>query len=473
LIDDGSDLKLRSFGRTSHFFSPSRYEEQSRALDSRPTMPHPRATRFDSLIGKTEVLSEAAIKFSTEEDAGADSSSSPSPKVYRTLQVQIVHRHGDRTPVTPLKDQAYWAKTLIPKATLEKISSNTNVIHPETPSTHFGKGSGPSPFGKLTELGLVQMVQVGGRLREELSTDENNHVIVDEKGNQHYPHVWHPGRPLDPSNIRVFSTDFHRTIQSVQGLLVGLFPEGCEDPVTIDLRNASWMMPDPIRLRWKSQEKSEGVEMTPQQILTNDEEMHQRGRNAAKALEEFLGEGIEKMPIYSFYVDEGNAVKENPKSWIQLSEVTTCLSVRNLLPQGISLDDRHAISEHAAKWSFELLSYPELAMDTMVRRQIDYMMSHASEPPVTIWSGHDFTLIGLMVAYRLEQPTSWPEYGSFLKLELLEVSDLESDETDYVVRFSLNGERLRSRWGDGQLLDMIPLHSLNKGSRDEGALYSS
>jgi acid phosphatase len=109
----------------------------------------------------------------------------------------------------------------------------------------------------------------------------------------------------------------------------------------------------------------------------------------------------------------------------------------------------------------------------MVRRQIDYMMSHASEPPVTIWSGHDFTLIGLMVAYRLEQPTSWPEYGSFLKLELLEVSDLESDETDYVVRFSLNGERLRSRWGDGQLLDMIPLHSLNKGSRDEGALYSS
>jgi hypothetical protein len=37
-----------------------------------------------------------------------------------------------------------------------------------------------------------------------------------------------------------------------------------------------------------------------------------------------------------------------------------------------------------------------------------------------------------------------------------------------VVRFSLNGERLRSRWEDnGQLLDMIPLHALEKGIRDK------
>jgi hypothetical protein len=435
------------------------------------TMSHARATRFNSLIGKTAVLSDAAIKFSTEEDAASDSSSS-SPKVYRTLQVQIVHRHGDRTPVTPLKDEDYWSGTLIAEATLEKIASNTNIIRPDTPSAHFGKGGrAGSPFGKLTELGLVQMVEVGGRLREELSTDENNHFIVDERGNQHYPHVWHPERPLDPSNIRVFSTDFDRTIQSVQGLLVGLFPEGCEESISIDLRNTSWMMPDPIRLFKKTRVSSgENETWSPQHhILTNDEEMHLKGTNAAKALQEMLGKGIEKMPISSFYVDEGNDVKDNPVSWIMLSEVTKCLSVRHMLPTEISLDDRHAITNHAAKWSFELLSYPEFEMNTMVRRQIDYMVRHTSEPPVTIWSGHDLTLIGLMIAYRLEQPAAWPEYGSFLKLELLEVSDLESGETDYVVRFSLNGERLRSRWEDkGQLLDMIPLHALDKGFRDKG-----
>jgi hypothetical protein len=438
-------------------------------------MSHSRATRFNSLIGKTAVLSDAAIKFSTEQDAASDLSSS-SPKVYRTLQVQIVHRHGDRTPVTPLKDEDYWSRTLIPEATLVKIASNTNVIHPETPSAHFGKGgrsAAGSPFGKLTELGLVQMVDVGGRLREELSTDEKNHVIVDEKGNQHIPHVFHPDRPIDPSNIRVFSTNFCRTIQSVQGLLVGLFPDGCEESVSIDLRNACGMIPDSMRLFMKTRVSSEGNDKSSPQhhILTNDEEMHLLGTNAAKALQEMLGEGIEKMPISSFYVDEGNDVKDNPVSWIQLAEITTCLSVRHLLPTGISLDDRHAISQHAAKWSFELLGYPEFKMNTMVRRQIDYMMRHTSEPPVTIWSGHDFTLIGLMIAYRLEQPAAWPEYGSFLKLELLEVTTTAAglESTDYVVRFSLNGERLRSRWEDnGQLLDMIPLRALDKGIQDSG-----
>jgi hypothetical protein len=438
-----------------------------------PTMSHARATRFNSLIGKTAVLSDAAIKFSSEEDTGSDSSTS-SPKVYRTLQVQIVHRHGDRTPVTPLKDEDYWSTTLIPEATLEKIASNTNIIRPdtETPSAHFGKrGRAGSPFGKLTELGLVQMVEVGGRLRKELSTDERNHLIVDDRGNHHYPHVWHPERPLHPSNIRVFSTDFDRTIQSVQGLLVGLFPEGCDESISIDLRNGSWMIQDSRRLFAKTRVSFMGSEMSSSQhhILTNDEKMHLLGTNAARVLQEMLGKGIEKMPMNSFYVDEGNDVKDNPVAWIQLSEVTTCLSIRHLLPTGISHDDRHAITNHAAKWSFELLSYPEFEMNTMVRRQVDYMMRHTSEPPVTIWSGHDFTLIGLMIAYRLEQPAAWPEYGSFLKLELLEVSDLESGETDYVVRFSLNGERLRSRWDDsGQLMDTIPLHALDTGTRDKG-----
>jgi hypothetical protein len=448
-------------------------DQKHSAASTMSSMSHPSATQFNSLIGKTAVLSDAAIKFSSEDDAALDSSSS-SPKVYRTLQVQIVHRHGDRTPVTPLKDEDYWSSTLIPEATLMKISSNTKVIHPESPKAHFGKGGRDgSPFGKLTELGLVQMVEVGGQLRKELSTEKNNHVIFDENGNHHYPHVWHPERPLDPSNLRVVSTDFDRTVQSVQGLLVGLFPEGCEESVSIDLRNGSWMMPDSFRLFTKTRVSFEEKKTSSSQhnILTNDQEMHLLGTNAAKALQEMLGKGIEKMPINSFYVDEGNDVKDNPVSWIQLSEVTTCLSIRHMLPTGISLDDRHAITQHAAKWSFELLSHPKFEMNTMARRQIDYMLKHTSEPPVTILIGHDLTLIGLMIAFRLQQPAAWPEYGSFLKLELLEVSDMESGETDYVVRFSLNGERLRSRWGDSdQMLDMIPLHVLDKGIRDKGIL---
>jgi acid phosphatase len=381
-----------------------------------------------------------------------------------------VHRHGDRTPVTPLKDEAFWTTCLIPDKTLQTIATNTELIHGDAPSNKFGKGVGA--FGRLTELGLVQMVKVGGRLRNELSTEVENHMTVDAAGNQHHAHVWRPDRPLHPSNIRIFSTDFPRTIESVQGLLVGLFPQGFPESIPIDTRNASWMMPDPIRLRMHTTKDSAQHSWTEK-----DEEMHQLGIKAALALRDMLGEGTNKMPINSFYVDGGDEVKQNPVAWIQLSEVTTCLMLRDRLPPGITTEDRNAITQHAAKWSFELLRHPYMEMNTMVRRQVDDMMRHDSEaqPPVTVWSGHDFTLIGLMLAYKLEQPALWPEYGSFLKLELLQVSHVEAGgETELVVRFSLNGERLRSACGgNGEFLDLVPLHILNQEIPDEFIVEAS
>jgi hypothetical protein len=64
------------------------------------------------------------------------------------------------------------------------------------------------------------------------------------------------------------------------------------------------------------------------------------------------------------------------------------------------------------------------------------------EPPLTIWSAHDSTLICLMCAFRLEQPVHWPEYGSYLLIELLHAPE----EAEQWVRFSLNGQVLRSMW---------------------------
>jgi hypothetical protein len=59
-----------------------------------------------------------------------------------------------------------------------------------------------------------------------------------------------------------------------------------------------------------------------------------------------------------------------------------------------------------------------------------------------------------MCAFRLEQPTQWPEYGSYLKVELIEEVTLQQDQhhpskedtIQYWVRFSLNGQPLKSQW---------------------------
>jgi len=109
------------------------------------------------------------------------------------------------------------------------------------------------------------------------------------------------------------------------------------------------------------------------------------------------------------------------------------------------------------------------------------------KPKVILYSCHDSSLIGLLCAFHLEQPTEWPEYGSVLKIELLEkrlaaaparVEEPESDpemqtatdssQVEYVVRFSLNGEHLRSMW-HGTLRDEIDLDKLHEYVSTVGA----
>lgn len=408
-----------------------------------------------------------------------DKDSRTSPKICRTLQVQIIHRHGDRTPITPLKDEEFWARTLVPQETLDKISSNTNLVQDIKPGKQHTAG-GRGPFGKLTELGLLQLIKVGNKLRDELVTDQQDHEIVDDRGNRHFPHVYHPQRPLHPSNIRVFSTDFPRTIQSVQGLLVGLFPDGSDTSIPIDVRSTtSWMIPDPQPRRSLQQHDLEQALSKRPHILAKEQEMFPLAARATKALHDMLASDAHEFAfgVTAELSDDADAsIEVEPLGWNQLAEITKCLAVRDMLPDGISVEDQEAISQHAAWRWFENMRDARLAflaMNTMTTKQVEFMLRHESEPPVTIWSGHDSTLIGLLCAYQLEQPAVWPEYGSYIKIELLEVSDMEGmGEKEYFVRFSLNGEMLRSQW-DGELKEMIPLAALEEKIRTEGAIAAS
>jgi hypothetical protein len=104
-------------------------------------------------------------------EATKSSSSVATTTEYRTVQVQIVHRHGDRSPITPLKDESYWESTLVPPEMLQQVARGTKVLHHESiddgsNTKHVAHGRGP--FGKLTKMGLLQMIDVGSRLKEEL-----------------------------------------------------------------------------------------------------------------------------------------------------------------------------------------------------------------------------------------------------------------------------------------------------------------
>lgn len=56
----------------------------------------------------------------------------------------------------------------------------------------------------------------------------------------------------------------------------------------------------------------------------------------------------------------------------------------------------------------------------MLTRMLQVMKDHAKVPPLTLYSAHDSTLLGLICALNLESPSQWLGYGEYLKVELLE-----------------------------------------------------
>jgi hypothetical protein len=96
-----------------------------------------------------------------------------------------------------MQDSDYWASQLISPELLDKIAEGTNVNRREVLSH---KANGQGPFGKLTQLGLFQLIHVGTTLKNELC---GSGVASDES---HEGTIFGPDRPLHTSRIRVICT---------------------------------------------------------------------------------------------------------------------------------------------------------------------------------------------------------------------------------------------------------------------------
>ena len=78
-------------------------------------------------------------------------------------QTTVVFRHGDRSPITTLKDKEFWHNQL---AEQENVMLGFKVVREEGDTKHTMEGN--PPFGMLTKKGVADMESKGAKLRKEI-----------------------------------------------------------------------------------------------------------------------------------------------------------------------------------------------------------------------------------------------------------------------------------------------------------------
>ncbi|KAM4731094.1 lysophosphatidic acid phosphatase type 6 [Anableps anableps] len=167
----------------------------------------------------------------TESDQITSNSADASPaSLYELKLVQILFRHGARTPLKSMPDvvEAQWVPTLLEAPPHTHINYVVTDLKggPQPPSPvedSYRRNilSGGSFSGQLTTLGMQQLYELGEKLRKR---------YIEET-----PFL---SPTFTPTEVYVRSTNIIRTIESAKCLIAGLFQQKQKDIVSIQTTEA-------------------------------------------------------------------------------------------------------------------------------------------------------------------------------------------------------------------------------------------
>ena len=267
-----------------------------------------------------------------------------------------------------------------------------------------------------------------------------------------------------PEEVHVYSTDFPRTIQSVQALLQGLFPPATrERPIAIDATRTD-MIPDPVPRRTREQEEREAAVLRSEAVLAHAAAVEPYRRRYSKILRD-----AHALDPVAYELSGTGAGDEADGgfllSWNKLAELMKCLYAYERLPDHLTEGDvLRASAVGAERWAALMRDsrIAELAMGDMAADIVTAARGAATSghvaPKLVVWSGHDSTLFGLLAVFALDAPVAWPPYAAQLVLEVLEETSGRERPCGWYVRFKLNGEVLRCSLGcTGEPVAIVPL----------------
>ena len=338
------------------------------------------------------------------------------PQGLKVKQVQVIHRHGERTPVKSTFSKYFqfdWNLCFnVDKHThslLAHSESNSNEHSAEHPS-HESKPInfkvkwehsnerpkellGACYFGQLTDIGRKNLMSFGRRLNE---------LYVRKLG-------FLPEK-CDPSLMYLRSTNYARTFESVQSLFLGMYPN-CHENVVLNARQE-------YDETLHASRSCEAYRTTMKDFRSKQAKVN---RTKVPSNLEFLFEESNESPTVHKVFDILASAQGNEYP----------------LPLGVQDKDVADLGKLVAEEWYGAYKYDHikrLGIGRFVGEMSDRIKNHKNERErFFVYSGHDVTIGPLLQAFGVYDGL-WPKFGANIIFEVV-----QKDNKDFV-RMKYNEE---------------------------------
>lgn len=336
------------------------------------------------------------------------------PSRLELKMVQVVYRHGARSPLKPLpQDQAEWNLQLleVPPQTEFDYTVTNLAGGPKPYSPYDSRYSetvlkGGMFAGQLTSVGMQQMFALGEELRKSYVED--------------IPFLSPTFKPLE---VFIRSTNICRNLESTRCLLAGLFQSQKEGPVVIYTDEASSEVLYPnYENCWSLQERT-------------------RGRRQAASLQPGISEDLQTVKEEMGLVDDDEvdflSLFDNMAAE-QAHSLPSCPALRTFsrMIEQRAVEMALYVIQREDRESLQMAVGPFLhILEGNLLDFVDTATPPGKTRKLYLFAVHDMTLIPLLIALGIFDQ-KWPSFAVHLTMELYQ----HQESKEWFVRLYYRGQ---------------------------------